>query len=115
MSAQADHLLIENCGTAVTGPFTLTIDKSAQDYSNLFTASSASGWKVGDIRSTGLDGWVKIKHSSEPTLRPGDQLYVAYIATSQGSAGSSYVIPKNGLQHGEWLRFDGSVSSQPCP
>lgn len=111
--AQGDHLLVANCGTAVTGRFTVAIDKSGRDYLNVFMASSDSGWNEGEVLSTALEGWKKVKRSVDPKLAPGDTLYVAYISPG-GSAESSYVIPKGGLKEGKWLRFDGSDSSQPC-
>ncbi len=115
MTVRADQLLVDNCGTDLVGPFSLTIDKSAQEYSFVFAASSDSDWNVDEVLSTAPDGWAKVKHASDPRLAPGDDLYVGYISTDGGTAGSHYVIPKRGLSDGIWLRFDGSVSSEPCP
>lgn len=114
VSVRGDQLLVENCGTEVVGPFTLTIDKSARQYSFVFAASSDSDWKVGEVLSTAPDGWARVKYARDPRLAPGDELYVGYISTGGGTAGSHYVIPKHGLSDGKWLRFDGSVSTDPC-
>src|SRR5664279_1540242 len=115
VTVRADQLLVDNCGTEIAGPFSLLIDKSARQYSYVFAASSDSDWKVGEVLSTAAEGWAKVKYASDPRLAPGDLLYVSYLSTDGGAAGSHYVIPKRGLSDGKWLRFDGSVSSEPCP
>jgi hypothetical protein len=113
VSLESGQLLIANCGTNVVAPFKLTIDKSTDEFSNVFTASSDSPWKVGEIVSTDPDSWAEVKHPDQSNLVPGDRVFVRYFS-GDVAAVSKYIVPEAGLQEGQWLHFDGSVSPRAC-
>lgn len=116
LSLESGQVLVANCGADVAGPFRLTIDESTEDFRNLFTASSDSSWKAGEVLSTSPDGWTEIKNSYQSKLDPGARIFVRYFSRGgEVAAVSKYAIPRRGLQEGKWLRFDGSVSSRACP